>query len=276
MIRATSDSAWIPGEWCCGCQPAVHDRDQGAGAKRPTARKIPRVITRAMATVATSGMRNSLGSEAGGQAEPLRRHDGTRRARRTGPPVRAQPIAVLTARIRAIAEQQQIGFAELALAHGVVHAAPPGESPCRAPGRRRGHPRRPPTPPYVRFRIRRFTKPSASGDAVREDSPVHARQGSASATPRSCAKLPRSTRVRARWKLTTKRDPPRGRPYQLLRARARPLPLPHCTQRNRRRIHSSVGRTSPRPPHAGSSWTSRSAAAVVPRSAPSSSALALA
>ena len=40
-------------------------------------------------------------------------------------------------------------------------------------GRRRGHPRRPPTPPYVRFRIRRFTKPSASGDAVREGSPVH-------------------------------------------------------------------------------------------------------
>ena len=34
-------------------------------------------------------------------------------------------------------------------------------------------PRRPPTPPYVRFRIRRFTKPSASVDGVREGSPVH-------------------------------------------------------------------------------------------------------
>ena len=31
--------------------------------------------------------------------------------------VRAQPVAVLTARIRAVAEQQQIGFAELAFAH---------------------------------------------------------------------------------------------------------------------------------------------------------------
>ena len=55
-----------------------------------------------------------------------------------------------------------------------AHAAPPGVSPCRAQsGRRRGHPRRPPTPPYVRFRIRRFTKPSASIDGVREGSPVH-------------------------------------------------------------------------------------------------------
>ena len=37
-----------------------------------------------------------------------------------------------------------------------------------------------------------------------------------------------------------------------------------------------VGRTSPRPPHACSSWTSRSAAAVAPASAPSGSVLALA
>ena len=28
----------------------------------------------------------------------------------------------------------------------------------KSSGRRRGHPRRPPTPPYVRFRIRRFMK----------------------------------------------------------------------------------------------------------------------
>ena len=66
------------------------------------------------------------------------------------------------------------------------------------PGRRRGHPRRPPTPPYVRFRIRRFTKPSASVDAVREGSPGHARQSSASSAPHSWATLPRSTRVRSR------------------------------------------------------------------------------
>src|SRR5262244_691553 len=33
-------------------------------------------------------------------------------------------------------------------------------------GRRRSHLRRPPTPPYVRFRIRRFTKQAGSVDVV--------------------------------------------------------------------------------------------------------------
>ncbi len=33
-------------------------------------------------------------------------------------------------------------------------------------GRRRSHLRRPPTPPYVRFRIRRFIKQAGSVDAV--------------------------------------------------------------------------------------------------------------
>lgn len=35
-----------------------------------------------------------------------------------------------------------------------------------ASGRRRSYLRRPPTPPYVRFRIRRFTKQAGSGDGV--------------------------------------------------------------------------------------------------------------
>ena len=72
----------------------------------------------------------------------------------------------------------------------------------RPSGRRRGHPGRPPTPPDVRFRIWRLTKPSANVDSVREGSPVHARRSSASATPRSCATRQRSTRVHVRWRLT--------------------------------------------------------------------------
>ena len=112
--------------------------------------------------------------------------------------------------------------------------------PAQKLGRRRGHPRRPPTPPYVRFRIRRFTKPSASGDAVREGSPVHAQQSSASAAPRSCATLQRSTRVRARWRPTATPDPHRARPAISFFARVRGrFHCRHCTQRNLRRIHSS-------------------------------------
>ena len=60
-------------------------------------------------------------------------------------------------------------------------------------GRRWSHPHRPPTPPYVRFRIRRFTKQPASDDVVTGDSPVHARQSSVSGAPHSCATLRRST-----------------------------------------------------------------------------------
>ena len=52
------------------------------------------------------------------------------------------------------------------------------------------------TTPYVRFRIRRFTKPPASDDDAIEGSQAHASQSSVSGAPHSCATPRRSTRGR--------------------------------------------------------------------------------
>jgi len=75
-------------------------------------------------------------------------------------------------------------------------------------GRRRSHPRRPPTPPYVRFRIRRFMIESGSAGEYPPATPAPCGRRRLSGTRGSCGWLRRSTRHRARWLPSATRAPP--------------------------------------------------------------------
>jgi len=75
-------------------------------------------------------------------------------------------------------------------------------------GRRRGCPRRPPTPPYVRFRIRRFMKHTEAAADDQAVTRVQMYQRSAWETPRSYARRRSSTTGHARWRPTATHGPP--------------------------------------------------------------------
>ena len=66
--------------------------------------------------------------------------------------------------------------------------------------RRQGHPCRPPTPPYVRFRIRRFIKDTGSAADNPAMRPTPNDQRRPSETPHSCARPRHSTRVHDRYR----------------------------------------------------------------------------
>ena len=74
-------------------------------------------------------------------------------------------------------------------------------------GRRRGHPRRPPTPPYVRVRIRRFMIESGSAGGYPPATPAPCGRRTTSGTRGSCGWPRRSTRHRARWSPSATRAP---------------------------------------------------------------------
>ena len=61
-------------------------------------------------------------------------------------------------------------------------------------GRREGYPSRPPTPPCVRFRTRRFKCSAADPGVESEGSGVPTPQASDCSRPHACARPPRSTR----------------------------------------------------------------------------------
>ncbi len=61
-------------------------------------------------------------------------------------------------------------------------------------GRREGYPSRPPTPPCVRFRTRRFKCSAADPGVESESSGVPTPQASDCSRPHACARPPRSTR----------------------------------------------------------------------------------
>lgn len=67
----------------------------------------------------------------------------------------------------------------------------------RISSRGRGCPRRPLTPPYVRFRIRRFMKDTGVGASCRAATPAPSDQSKTSGRPRSCGWRHCSTTVRA-------------------------------------------------------------------------------
>ena len=71
---------------------------------------------------------------------------------------------------------------------------------ARRSGRREGYPSRPPTPPCVRFRTRRFKCSAADPGVESEGSGVPTPQASDCSRPHACARPPRSTRRLARWR----------------------------------------------------------------------------
>ena len=66
--------------------------------------------------------------------------------------------------------------------------------PFAGSGRREGYPSRPPTPPCVRFRTRRFKCSAADPGVESEGSGVPTPQASDCSRPLACARPPRSTR----------------------------------------------------------------------------------
>ena len=81
----------------------------------------------------------------------------------------------------------------------IINPRPTEHSSARS-GRRRGYPRRPPTPPYVRFRIRRFIKDTGSAAGNPATRPTPNDQRRPSGTPRSCARPRRSTKPPDRFR----------------------------------------------------------------------------
>ena len=84
-------------------------------------------------------------------------------------------------------------------------------------GRREGYPSRPPTPPCVRFRTRRFKCSAADPGVESEGSGVPTPQASDCSRPHACARPPRSTRRLARWRWPCAHAQPRVpvRPFGL-------------------------------------------------------------
>ena len=87
----------------------------------------------------------------------------------------------------------------------------------RTSGRREGYPSRPPTPPCVRFRTRRFKCSAADPGVESEGSGVPTPQASDCSRPHACARPPRSTRRLARWRWPCAHAQPRVpvRPFGL-------------------------------------------------------------
>ena len=93
-------------------------------------------------------------------------------------------------------------------------------------GRRRDHSRRPPTPPDVRFRIRRFMKQTGSVAEFPATKPAPCGRTRTWDRLRSCARRRRSTTGRARWWPTATPAFVYPSPHQILRSCIDTLPLP--------------------------------------------------
>src|ERR1041384_6876564 len=142
---------------------------------------------------------------------------------------------------------------------------PASRQTCSASGRREPRGSRPPTPPYVRFRIRRFIKYSGAFAVDLAATAVRSDQSRTLGRPRSCARLRHSTRDLAHSWLTS--------PLYLcpVRASSYPLRARICVSiaARLRTLVSGVSsypapRRSPSPLPAGSSSSSLSATVLVP------------
>ena len=102
-------------------------------------------------------------------------------------------------------QRKETGVARKTLILAVSAEAAPAAVLARTPrgvgisesSRGRGHPRRPLTPPYVRFRIRRFMKDTGVVASYRAATPAPDDQRRTSGRPRSCGWRHCSTTARA-------------------------------------------------------------------------------